>query len=160
MDGIQFADRQFLLVGDAPQMEDDRLLDVGEIGGQGLVEGEGAIFVLEGRGDGALAACGNALLRPLDVGAAAGGDDVEDGNGRLGYIPDGIGAADGALRGLDIPEIVDGAVQLHAAAERVLGLNGGQAEREGRQERVCLHPFHFTCKVKYFFVSFARMGPQ
>ena len=161
MDGIHLPDGEGLLVDDAPQVEDDGLLDVRYIDGQGLVEGEGAVFVLVGRGDGAFASRPEALPGPFDVGAAAGGQHVQDGDGLVRDILDVVGAADGALAGLDVAEIIDGTVQLHAAAEAVLRGrkdSGHQQECEA-QKGVCLHPFHRQRKGNDN-LPIARMGPE
>ena len=151
MDRIQLGDRQRFLMDDAPQVQDDGLLDVRDIGGQGLVEGVGAVFVLESGGNVAFPARGNAFLRPLDVGAAAGGDDVEDGDRLVRDVRDRVAAADGPLCGLDVPEIVDGAVQLHAAAETGLCLKGAAAEGERGCQYGFFHPFHHRHKGNDIF---------
>ena len=89
---------------------------------------------------------------------------VFDGDRFVGDVADRIGAADRTLRGLDVPEIIDGAVQFDAAAEAVLG-RGSQADGNRQEDgckqfgRVCLHPFHKRHKCSDIF-SIARMGPR
>ena len=77
-DRVGLRERHGLFPHHAPQVEDDRFLDAGDIDGQRLVEGEGAVLVVEGGGDGPALALTDRGLGPAHIRAAAGGDDLQE----------------------------------------------------------------------------------
>ena len=117
-------------------MQDDRFLLGGGIDRQGLVEGARAFVVGVGRGDHAGLAGGDRLARPHDVGASAGRDHGEDGQGLGAVVGHGKGAGLLAGLGADLAKVVHSLVKLDGCCECC-----------SKQEcQNCLHNCKFTKK--------------
>ena len=140
----------------APQPQDDRLLEPGDVGRQVLVEGVGPVFIGVGRLDGAGLAGLDRFTRPLDIGAPAGGDDVVDGNRGFGNVRYGESAALRTVGDHDVAEVMDDLIQLddivHTGLASVrLGLC--ESRQEAEQHQKCQKLFHIG-------ISFANIDPK
>ena len=112
---VELAQGLFLLVDDASEAQDHRPFDARDIDGEGFVEGQGAILVLIGSGDGGGLAGQHGLPAPVDAGAAAGGNDLVDGHGFRAGIGHDEGAGKRSVVHAHVPEVVDHGLEAHGS---------------------------------------------
>ena len=126
---VELAQGLFLFVDHAAQPQYDGPFYAGYINGEGFVERHGPVFIFIRGRYGAGLAREDGLLGPFDVGAAAGGYNLEDGDGLLARIGEGESAAEGTVRHGNVTEIVYGLVPGYDGGRLLYGLcvhGGGQ----------------------------------
>ena len=132
-DRISLRQRHGLFANDATQMQDDGFLDTGDIHRQRLVERIGAVLVVEGGGDGPALSLANRRFGPGYIRAAAGGNDLIDGDGLFSLVGHREGAGLRAVRREDVAEIVDDLVEDHIAETLFPHLGGDGICHNGRR---------------------------
>ena len=120
-DRIKFPQRELLVVGDASEPQDNRLLQAREICRQGLVERVASpLVILEGSLDGSGLPRSDWLPGPFHIRASAGRYDIIDQQRFVTHILDRERGGHRAVRDQNVPEIVHGLVQLDYSAECVV----------------------------------------